>query len=104
MTTSTRDALGITEDHWDALDPESRRMIRFGCLGKTLYQERGAKATASRLDGCRAYRCPFTLTEDGHWHVGHVPTMTTVEAIARTIRDLHSNRPQPGLTTKPSRG
>jgi len=28
-----------------------------------------------------------------HHHVGHLATMDTIEAIARTIRDLHGNRP-----------
>ena len=96
MTVATLAHLGITEDHWDALDPESRRLIRSGCLGKTIWQERGAKESARRLirqgKECRAYRCPFTL-KDHHWHVGHVPTMATLEGIARTIRDLHGDRP-----------
>lgn len=30
------------------------------------------------------YRCPFA--DDGHWHVGHVPSMEALRVIADAIR------------------
>jgi hypothetical protein len=37
------------------------------------------------------YRCPFCST----WHVGHVPSLLALEAIARVIRGLDPTAPQP---------
>lgn len=95
--------LGILPETWAALDTETRRMIRYGCIGKTKWTQRGAKNSAAAMtrEGLggqeegplRAYRCPFTMDDRHHWHVGHAPTMETAGGIARAIRDLHGNRP-----------
>jgi hypothetical protein len=90
--------LSIDLDTWWRITPEARRMIRGGCLEKSARQ---AKESTSRVKELgrrgvevRSYRCPFTMGDAHHWHVGHPPTMTTVEAIASTIRDLHGTAPE----------
>lgn len=40
------------------------------------------------------YRCPFP-SEDRHWHAGHVPSLVSLEAIARVIRGLDPAPPTP---------
>lgn len=37
------------------------------------------------VDGVTAYRCPFCR----RWHLGHVPSVESLEAIAREIRGLN---------------
>ncbi len=90
--------LGIDESAWRALDPSSRGVIRAACLTKALWTEQGARNSARRMRAelgelVRAYPCPFTLAGSHHWHVGHVPTMRTVQRLALAIRDLHGTRP-----------
>lgn len=71
----------VAEPHVD-LDALQARM----CDGKTAMGAKAARECAQRMrsEGHRVspYRCCFC--ED--WHVGHVPSMTTVELIADAIR------------------
>lgn len=92
--------IGISYEEWRALCSESKRLILSGCIGKVLWTRTGAQESAARLrtqDGeeVSIYPCPYVLQGRGnpHWHVGHVPPQTTIEAIARTVRDLHGTRP-----------
>jgi hypothetical protein len=58
-------------------------------------QARRAARMLERQHGGRfaGYRCPFS--DDRHWHVGHVPSMASLESIARVIRGLDTADPQP---------
>jgi len=58
----------------------------------------GRKAAMKVADEARrqgtplaAYRCPF-LDADGesHWHIGHAPTMRTLERTAELLRERHN--------------
>lgn len=89
--------LGITDEAWWDLHPESRAVIRGCCLRKAAWTAHGAKVAARPRDGrdhpVTPYRCPFVLDGEPHFHVGRSPNMRTLAAIARTIRDLHHDRP-----------
>lgn len=93
--------LGISAAQWAALNPESQRMLHVACLSKgawferkEAYQEAGRLTRRDSTRVTRAYRCPFVLTATGHhFHVGRAPDLATIEATARTIRDLHGTRP-----------
>lgn len=94
--------VGIDLDTWAALNPESRRLIESGCIGKVKYGMDTARDVAATLNASnqedprpvRAYSCSY-VTKGGHphCHVGHVPDLATMEAMARTVRDLHGCRP-----------
>lgn len=104
---ATRESMGISDDLWSALNPESRRIIEAACLSKGAWPSaKAARENAARLSernadahGAResrpaqAYPCPFVLSDGHHFHVGRVPDLATMEATARTIRDLHGTRP-----------
>jgi hypothetical protein len=45
-----------------------------------------------------AYRCPFALEDgagddedEGHWHIGHVPSMRSLHRLARYLRQRHAS-------------
>lgn len=50
-------------------------------------------------DQYRPYRCPFCAS----WHVGHIPSMKTVEQIARVIRGLDPEPQDPAVPDRPRR-
>lgn len=90
--------LGITPEAWDALHAESQRTVWAGCLRKNSYLSTSEGASKARLacrngERVRLYRCPFVLEGEVHFHLGHVPSMTVLAMIARTIRDIHHDRP-----------
>jgi len=67
---------------------EHEATVRRCCTTKTAMGQQAARAVAgrARAEGIalHPYRCPFC----GAWHVGHVPSVRGVEAIAAAIRDL----------------
>lgn len=90
--------LGITPEAWDALHPESQRTLWIACIRKKDWVSTAEGAAAARLacrrgDRVRLYRCPFVLDGQAHFHLGHVPSIRVVAMIARTIRDIHHDRP-----------
>lgn len=95
--------LGVDEAAWWDLDPASRGVISAACLTKTLWSRDGARASAARLraegETTTAYPCPFVMAGERHWHVGHVPSMKTVQGLALAIRDLHGTRPPTRVTS-----
>lgn len=86
--------LGIDEAAWLRLQPKTRAIIEHACLEKKRWSRNGAWDAVARLrrkgDQVSAYRCPF---KGDHWHVGHIPSMATVEDLALAVRDLHGNLP-----------
>lgn len=67
-------------------DAEVEAITERMCTRKRQWSRRGARLLAQRMrsEGRRVspYRCPICHS----WHVGHVPSMTTVAAIAALIR------------------
>ena len=42
-----------------------------------------------------AYRCPFPDEFGRHWHAGHVPSIESLEVLARVMRGLDPSAPVP---------
>lgn len=61
------------------------------------------RATAMRIaqaqrdagEHVSAYRCIFATELGGHWHIGHGPTMLTLERLAEVLRARSSGLPVP---------
>lgn len=53
------------------------------------HAQKVARAARERGERVSAYPCPFCES----WHVGHVPSLDSMEDIARAIRDQHGNAP-----------
>lgn len=72
------------------------------CGDKVRHADPGsARAHAQRLNreaGSTAfgsYRCPFPDELGRHWHAGHVPSLESLEALARVMRGLDLSDPVP---------
>lgn len=66
------------------------------CGNKRRHETCGdARREARRVRGnghkVEHYRCPFCEL----WHIGHPPSMETLEALARVMRGLDPNPPEP---------
>jgi hypothetical protein len=68
---------------------EAERVRTVSCTAKLRYSRATARAVAKDLStperSLAAYRCAFDH-EDGHWHVGRVPSMRTIADVAAAIR------------------
>lgn len=68
--------------------PTLQRLRRRVCGVKAAYSAKGARGQAERMrclgELVSPYRCVFCHW----WHVGHTPSMETVEALAKAIRGL----------------
>jgi hypothetical protein len=66
------------------------------CLHKRRLGRKAAMGLAGRLrvdgDPISAYRCPFATGDDAHWHIGHGPSLLTLERVAEVLRDRRMNR------------
>jgi hypothetical protein len=95
MTTRLRDcdSLGIEDETWTRLRGSTKRSIIIVCLSKYVRGQRNAQAYSAQFFDLSAYRCPFVLEGEDHWHVGHTPSMESLQKIALAIRDLHGNHP-----------
>lgn len=58
------------------------------CTSKAAMSRRTARLRADTLEGAWAYRCPFTSPRTRHWHVGHVPSIESLQTVADAIRTL----------------
>jgi hypothetical protein len=58
-------------------------------LGRDAARNVAQRAQAEGID-LRPYRCPFS--HGTHWHVGHIPSLASLRAIAAAIRDLPPQR------------
>ena len=52
--------------------------------------KRNAEARRESGDPVSAFRCPFCL----EWHVGHGPSLTTMQEVALALRERRGNRPK----------
>lgn len=98
--------MDIDPDTWARLQPETQATIDRACLSKNALGRDAARRVCEEArrvgNHLQAYRCPFF--EDGHWHVGHVPSMASVDLIARAIRDLSGNLPTSRVDNVPEAG
>lgn len=80
---------------------EARDVLARGCVGKTRYGARAARAIAEdrrRNQGdhrIEAYRCRYPEKPDDHWHVGRQPSVERLCVIAQALRVLSGNSPEP---------
>jgi len=89
LTDEHRNRIGLTDEEWSALEPETRDVVRSSCFRKTSIGQRAAIDIVDSSGGGR-YRCPFC----GGMHLStHPPTVDVLAGIARAIRDVHGNAP-----------
>jgi hypothetical protein len=100
MGTLLESRLGFDYDRWRALQPATRRVVIFACLRKRVYAFGDAVTVERRMRArgeiVRKYRCPFCAP---NYHVGHIPDMRAVAALAHAIRDMHGNLPAKRAST-----
>lgn len=65
-----------------------RRLRQRVCGDKPSYGPKGARAMAEHLRGAGIWVSPYRCVFCHWWHVGHPPSMRTVEGLARAIRGL----------------
>jgi hypothetical protein len=74
--------------------PEHEAVVWRACLSKRPLGREAARRIAETQGaydaGLNAYRCPFS--HGAHWHVGYLPNLASLQAIAAAIRDLPPQR------------
>lgn len=87
-------------------EPEARALLAHMCEGKTPYGADTANVQAARAmerngDGMpvRKYLCAMC----GAWHIGHVPSMDGIAAIAEALRVVQGCAPGAPSGTTPRR-